>query len=415
MLRTGGRRKEERLSVSDLKNPRLWLLQALGGSAGTATGRDVSIEGSLSMVAVYACVRLIANTVASLPLPVYRRLPNGGKERDARHPAYTLLHDRPNPEMTSFELRQALTGHLCLWGNAYANLERDGNGRVTAIWPLRPDRMTVERSERTGQLIYRYTLPGGEQRILLAEEMMHWRGLSSDGVVGYSPIALAREAVGLGLAAEEYGARFFGNDSRPGGVLQTPNKLSPNAAKNLKESWEAVQGGLQNAHRVAVLEEGLEWQQIGMPHEDAQFMQLRQFQKAEVATLFGIPPHMIGDVERSTSWGTGIEQQAIGFVVFSMRPWLVCIEQRLKADLFSEAERETWYAEFLVDGLLRGDAKTRAQALALQKQNGALNADEWREIENRNPLPNGEGQIFLVNSAMVSPSAAQAQSGGEDD
>lgn len=397
---------ERRVSVSDLKNPQYWLQEALGGAGASATGKDVSVQGSLAFVPVYACVRLIASTIASLPLPVYRRLPGGGKERDIGHPLYSLLHDAPNPEMTSFETYQSLTGQMLMWGNAYSNIDYDGSGTVTAIWPLRSDRMRVERSPRTGRLLYRYTLPSGEERILLDDEVMHWRGLSSDGQMGYSPIALAREAVGVGLAAEEYGARFFGNDARPGGVLKSPKPLTPEAVARLKESWESAHMGLTNKHRIAVLEEGLDWQAIGMPNEDAQFLELRQFQRGEIAMLFGVPPHMIGDTEKSTSWGTGIEQQGIGFVTYTLRPWLVAIEQRIKADLFAEQERETWFAEFLVDGLLRGDAKARSEALQIQRQNGVINADEWREMENRNPLPDGQGKIFLVNSAMISPTQA---------
>lgn len=402
---------ERRVSVSDLKNPRYWLLESLGGAKGTNTGRSVSIEGSLAFVPVYACVRLIANSIASLPLPVYRRLPGGGKERDTGHPLYSLLHDKPNPEMSAFEVWQCLVGHVMLWGNSYANVVRDGLARATAVWPLRPDRMSVERSPRTDELLYRYTLPSGEERILLAEEVMHWRGLSSDGVMGHSPVALAREAVGIGLAAEEYGGRFYANDSRPGGILKSPNKLTPESAQASKESWETAHAGLTNAHRVAVLQEGLEWQSIGMPNTDAQFLETRSFQRTEIAMLFGVPPHMIGDTEKSTSWGTGIEQQGIGFVTYTLRPWLVSLEQRIKLDLFSTQERDTRFAEFQVDGLLRGDSKGRAESLAIQRQNGVLNADEWRELENRNPLPNGEGQIYLVNSAMVSPTEA-GQTGG---
>ena len=401
---------ERRVSVSDLKNPAYWLLESMGGGS-TATGRSVSVNGSLAFVPVFACVRLIATTIATLPLPVYRRLSSGGKQRDPSHPNYGLLHDQPNPEMTSYEMFTAKCGHLCLWGNAYSNIERNADGRVVALWPLRPDRMVVERSPRTGKLVYRYTLPSGEPRILLDYEVMHWRGLSSDGQIGYAPITLAREAVGLGLAAEEYAARFFGNDSRPGGILKTPNRLTPESADASKSSWEAAHAGLTNAHRVAVLQEGLEWQSIGLPPKDAQFLELRQFQRGEIAMLFGVPPHMIGDTERSTSWGTGIEQQGIGFVTYTLRPWLVAIEQRIQADLFSAEERETWFAEFLVDGLLRGDAKARSESLAIQRQNGVINADEWRELENRNPLPNGDGQIYLVNSAMITPGAASGTGG----
>lgn len=399
------------VSISDLKNPAYWLINAFGGDT-TASSKNVSAESALRTVAVFACVNLIASTIASLPFPVYKRLAGGGKERDYTHPLYDLLHNRPNPEMTSYEWRQCTTGHRELWGNAYSNIEYGSNGRPKALWPLRPDRMVVKRSERTGEIVYVYTMPDGEQRGMLADEVMHLKGFGTDGMMGLSPISMARESLGMGMAAEEYGARFFGNDSRPGGILKAPNKLQPADAKTLKESWESVHGGLQNRHRVAVLENGVEWQQIGIPPRDAQFLELRQFQRSEIPMLFGIPPHMIGDTDKVTSWGSGIEQLSVGFVTYSLRSRLVSFEQRVMLDLMTEAERKTWFVEFLVDGLLRGDAVSRTNALATRKQNGVLNADEWREIENMNPLPNGEGKVFLVNSAMISPTQAASSDKG---
>jgi len=212
--------------------------------------------------------------------------------------------------------------------------------------------------------------------------------------------------VGLGMAAEEFGSRFFGNDARPGGVLMHPGRLSDSARVNLSYSWDEAHRPLENKHRVAILEEGMKWETIGMPLADAQFIELRKFQRSEIATLFNVPPHMIGDTERSTSWGTGIEQQAIGYVVHTLRPILISIEQRCLIDLLLLNERSRYFIEHLIDGLLRGDAMTRAQALAIQRQNGIICADEWRELENRNPIPEGAGKIYLVNGNMITPEAA---------
>lgn len=255
---------------STLADPQPWLMEALGGGK-VASGVVINEETAMQSTAVLACVRILAETIASLPLPVYRRLAGGGKERATDHYLYSILHDQPNPEMTSFEFREALMGHLALWGNAYAEVVRDEAGRVGALWPLRPDRMRVSRDDQG--LRYEYILPDGTIAIFRQQNIMHIRGLSSDGIVGYSPIRLAREAIGLTLATEEFGARFFGQGSRPSGILEHPGRLSPEAKKNLRESWEEMHSGLTGAHRIAILEEGLTWRQIGIPPEDAQFLQ----------------------------------------------------------------------------------------------------------------------------------------------
>ena len=379
-------------------------LQAALLGPPAASGAVVNATTAMGVPVVFACVRLLAETIASLPLLVYRRLEGGGKERDSSHPLYEPLHSLPNPELTSLELRENMIGHVCLWGNAYCEIETDARGRVAALWPLRPDRVDVVR--RDGRRYYVVHLPDGSTKGLPGERVWHVRGFGTERDTGMSVIRHARETLGLTLAAQEYGARFYANDSRPGGVLRMPGKLTNEGAKRLKQSWEAAHSGLSNAHRVAVLEEGLEWQSIGLAPEDAQFLETRRFQIAEIARWFRVPPHLVGDVERSTSWGTGIEQQSIGFVVYTLRPWLVRMEQSIYRDLLLPAERATWFAEFLVDGLLRGDSLSRNRALAVQRQNGIINADEWREIENMNPLPDGQGQLYLVNQAMGSPESA---------
>jgi len=391
---------------STLANPDKWLVDWFSGGGKATSGVTVNETTALNATAVFSAVDILSRTLASLPLPVYRRLQGGGKERATNHPLYSILHNLPNREMTSFELRQALMGHLALWGNAFAEIERDNAGRVIGLWPLRPDRMTVMRDEQGLLYVYRI-VKTGQEVALRQRNVMHLRGLSSDGIIGYSPIRLAREAIGLALATEEFGARFFGNGSRPGGVLQHPGKLSDEAAKRLKKSWEEMHQGLTQAHRVAILEEGMTWQQVGIPPEDAQFLETRKFQVTEIARIFHVPPHMLADLERSTF--SNIEHQGIEFVVHTMRPWLVCWEQAIYRDLFLPSERDTYFAEFLVDGLLRSDIKSRYEAYAVGRQNGWLSADDIRELENMNPLPNGQGKVYLVPLNMVPADSVTAQ------
>ncbi len=388
---------------STLANPEPWLVEALAGSKA-ASGVVVNEQTALQATAVFACVKILAETVASLPLPVYRRLPGGGKERATDHYLYPILHDQPNPEMTSFEFRETLMGHLALWGNAYAEIERDGAGRVVALWPLRPDRMTVLRDDEG--LLYKYRLPDGTDAVLRQRNVMHVRGLSGDGLVGYSPIRMAREAIGLALATQEFGARFFGDGTHPGGVVEHPGRLSQQAHDNLERSLQKAYSGLGKSHRLMILEEGMKFTQIGIPPEDAQFLQTRRFQLEEIARIYRIPPHMLADLERATF--SNVEHLAIEFVVHTIRPWLVRWEQAIKRDLFLPGERDIYFAEFLVDGLLRGDIESRYRAYATARQWGWMSANDVRELENMNPIPGGN--IYLVPLNMVpATSAGQAQ------
>lgn len=361
----------------------------------TATGQRVSPEGALRLAAVYACVRVISEDVAKLPLFVYRRLLRG-KSRAPEHPLYSLLHDSPNPYMTAMQFRETLMGHLLLRGNAYASIDRNRNGAVQALWPLRPDRMEASVVSAAGTLVYKYYLPNGEPRLLPQNEVFHLRGLSSDGLVGYSPITLHRETVGLALASEEYAARFFGNNASPGGVLQAKTRLNKEAAERLARSWSEAHQGLTQAHRVAVLEEGVEWKQVSTSPEDAQYLEHRKYGRSEIASIFRVPPHKIGDLERATF--SNIEEQAIEYVSDTLQAWLVRIEQQINMDLLLPGERQLYFAEHLMDALLRGKALERAQALQLQRQNGIINADDWNEIENRNPLPDGLGEDYWMPS-----------------
>ena len=370
----------------------------------TTSGKTVNERTALQTTAVYACVRILSETIASLPLHVYR-YSEGGKAKDTEHVLYTLLHDEPNPDMTSFVFRETLMSHLLIWGNAYSQILRDRSGQVIGLYPLLPDQMSVHRSEK-GKLFYVYNRyeednPNFQEKgsiVLSQEEVLHIPGLGFDGLIGYSPIALAKNAVGMTLACEEYGASFFGNGANPGGVLEHPGILKDPA--KVRDSWNAVYQGTRNAHKVAVLEEGMSYKQIGIPPEEAQFLETRKFQINEIARLFRIPPHMVGDLEKSSF--SNIEQQSLEFVKYTLDPWVVRFEQALKKSLLLPEEKKTHFIKFNVDGLLRGDYQSRMNGYAIGRQNGWLSTNDIRELEELNPIPPEEGgDLYLINGNMT--------------
>lgn len=399
---------------SNLKNPADWLVNLIrsGGGSATAAGVNVTPQNSLQSTAVFACARILAEGEAALPLIFYQRLNGGGKTRATAHRLYPILHDLPNPEMTSIELRETLMGHLALRGNAFAEIERDQGNRIKGLWPLRPDKTEVKRVN--GQLVYVVDVPGEGPQGLPARNVMHLRGFGYDGLMGYSPIALARQAIGLAMATEEFGARFFGNGAKPGGVLETPNKLSDKAYDRLTKWWNDRHQGLENSHRMAILEEGLELHEIGIAPDEAQFLETRKFQVSEIARMFRVPPHMLAYLEGGASYAS-IEQMSLEFVIYTLTPWLVRWEQAIYRDLLTEAERLSYFAEHLIDGLLRGDIQSRYEAYNIGRTGGWLSADDIRELENMNPLPDGEGKIYLVPLNMVPVSqVAEPPAGAEE-
>ncbi len=367
----------------------------------------VSEESAMRTSAVYACVRVLAETVASLPLPLYKRL-SKGKEKATYHPLYSLLHDTPNREMTSFSFRETMMTHLLLWGNAYALIIYKGKTPVE-LWPLHPSKVYVDRHSVTKELIYYYSDDDG-QKVYSPNQILHIPGLSYNGIKGLSPIALARETIGLSQATEEFGSRFFSNGARPGGILEHPGIVKD--PEKLRTSWEAVYKGVKNSHKIAVLEEGMTYKEIGIPPNDAQFLETRKFQLNEICRMFRVPPHLIGDLERATF--SNIEHQSIDFVVHTIRPWLVRWEQAIQRCLLSEGERSLYFVKFTVDGLLRGDFKTRMDGYAVGRQNGWYSANDIRELEDLNPLPDEVGgDLYLVNGNMMPITAAIKSQGGE--
>ena len=364
---------------------------------GTTSGKAVNERTAMQTSAVYACVRILAESVAGLPLHVYERTANGSKSTKPSHPLYRLLHDEPNREMTSFVFRETLMSHLLLWGNAYAQIIRDGRGFPIALYPLLPDRMAVDRNE-SGELVYTYQSDKGQVK-LRRENILHIPGLGFDGLIGYSPIAMAKNAVGLALATEDYGATFFANGANPGGVLEHPGVIKPEQADRLRESWQSQFGGA-NAHKVAVLEEGLKFHQMSIPPEQAQFLETRKFQINEIARIFRVPPHMVGDLEKSSF--SNIEQQSLEFVKYTLDPWVVRWEQSLQQALILPSEKATIFIKFNLDGLLRGDYQSRMQGYSTGIQNGFMSVNDVRGLEDMNLLTAEEGgDLHFVNGNMV--------------
>ena len=370
----------------------------------SSAGKRVNERSAMQMTAVYSCVRILAEAVAGLPLHLYRYKEDGGKEKAIDHPLYLLLHDEPNPEMSSFVFRETLMTHLLLWGNAYAQIIRNGKGEVIALYPLMPDRMTVDR-DRDGKLYYEYTVSTddaptvkGTAVRLKPSDVLHIPGLGFDGLVGYSPIAMAKNAIGMAIACEEYGAKFFANGAAPGGVLEHPGTIKD--PQRVRESWQSTFGGSGNANKIAVLEEGMKYTPIGISPEQAQFLETRKFQINEIARIFRVPPHMVGDLEKSSF--SNIEQQSLEFVKYTLEPWLVRWEQSIQRTLFSPEEKKRYFAKFNVEGLLRGDYASRMSGYATARQNGWMSANDIRELENMDRIPAEEGgDLYLINGNML--------------
>ncbi|MCR5374876.1 MAG: phage portal protein [Lachnospiraceae bacterium] len=377
---------------------------------GTASGKYVTERSAMQMTAVYCCVRILSEAVASLPLQFYRYTDDGGKEKAVEHPLYFLLHDEPNPEMTSFIFRETLMTHLLLWGNAYSQIIRNGKGEVVALYPLMPDRMKVDRDEH-GRLYYEYivydtddvdgrkgTDKVGRTVRLQPHDVLHIPGLGFDGLVGYSPIAMAKNAIGLAIATEEYGSKFFANGAAPSGVLEHPGTIKD--PSKVRESWQATFGGSGNANKIAVLEEGMKYTPISISPEQAQFLETRKFQIDEIARIFRVPPHMIGDLEKSSF--NNIEQQSLEFVKYTLDPWVSRWEQAMVRALLTPDEKKRYFFKFNVDGLLRGDYQSRMNGYATARQNGWMSANDIRELENLDRIPAEQGgDLYLINGNMT--------------
>ena len=370
----------------------------------------VSPDSALRLAAVYACVRVLSETMASLPLVVYRARTDGGKDRVTDHWLYRLLAKRPNRFQNPFEWREMLQGHLALRGNAYNQIITNPRGEVTELMPLHPDRVRLELLP-SGEFRYRFTDRFGCENILSRGQVWHLRGLSSDGLMGLSPIDLARESLGMALAAQDYGARFFANDAKPtGGWIEFPGSFKDNEAKKVfRESYQQAQSGA-NRGKVLVLENGMKFHEVGVTNKDAQFLELRKFQITDIARLFRVPPHMIADLDRATF--SNIEQQSLEFVMHTMTPWAERWEASIESELLLEGDELE--VEFDFANLMRGDAASRAAYYQSGIQNGWLTRNEARIAENLNPLEGLDEPLRPLNMVEEGDAVTQTAAPGAD-
>jgi HK97 family phage portal protein len=395
--------RSESRNLNDPKKPLVAPLD-WGTGGRSAAGVTITPETALESTTVWAAVRMISSTLATLPLQTFRHV-DGGKERAREHAAYRLLHDRPNPEMSSFVWRETMAAHLLLFGNHYSEIERNEKGDPIALWPVHP---TSVRTERMAGRKFYIVRVGTEEVTLPADDVLHVPGFSLDGCTGLMPVNIARNALGLSKATEEYGSAFFGNGATPGGILSAPGKLGPDARENLRASWNGDHRGLSNAQRVAILEGGMQWQPMGVPPEHAQFLETRKFSVSEIARIFLIPPHLIGDLERATF--SNIEHQAIQYVTHCIEPWTRRIEQEINFKLFNDPSH---FAEFVLEGLLRGDTAARADWYTKMAGLGVYSINEIRERENLNRIPDGDKRFVPLN--MVELGQPVPGEEGDDD
>lgn len=366
----------------------------------------ITPESALTVSAVIAIITSMAQDLSSIPLFLYARR-GRAKFRVYDNMYYRLMHDQPNPEHTSMVFREMLVGHLIAWGNFFAQKIIDGQGNVVELWPLRPDRMTVKRFE--GERVYLYTQSDGKQRIFLQEEILHIPAFGFDGLVGYSRIALARNAIGLAISTEKFGSKFFANGAQPGLVYKHPSTLSDEAYTHLQGSLEQ-RAGTDNSHKTIILEENMSVEKIGLPNNDSQFLETRAFQLQEINRILGpVPPFRIADVERSTSWGTGIDSQEQGYINHTLLPYGVRIEEQLNSQILLESDRNNGlFYEHLFDGFLRGDIQTRYAAYQIGLNNRFFTPNEVRAKENLNPYKGGDTFYGPLNMAPINESPSDA-------
>lgn len=363
-----------------------WAKLQSGGTLAN-TGIYVSPETALRYTTVLICVRVLAESVASLPCILYRRRPDGGKDRATDHPLYAVLHDRANGWNTAFEYAEGTMCNLATRGNGYSYVDRDSRGRTIALTPLNPDGVTITQA-RDWSPLYEATMPDNTRQKLRTSEMHHIRGPLPKGYVGQSMISLAREAIGLGMAAESFGSHIYKNGVQPTGVLQHPGKLGPTAVENLRTQFAEKYAGLENSGKPLILEEGMAWAAMSLKPVDAEFIASRKFQRSEIAGIFRVPAHQVNDLEQATF--SNIEHQTLDFVVHSLRPWLKRWEQAINRDLLAPTERGEYFAEFMIDDFLRGDFKTRMEGYAAGIQNGIWSPNEVRIRENSNKRDGGD-------------------------
>jgi len=379
-------KKETRGTLRDAT----WWAKTFTGS-NTNTGIQVTADSALHQPAVFACVRAISEDVASLPIKVYSKVSDMVREGIDSHPVSQLLGKKPNAEMTPFTFKEVMTAHVLLYGNGYAEIERDNSGNAIGLWVLLPENMQLEVIN--GEVFYHYYSNQGTITYP-SNKIFHLKGLGHDGLVGYSPIEYARETIGISSAMEKSGGAFFANSSRPSGILSHPAKLSEEASKRLREGWSGMYSGSDNTGRTAILEEGMKWEQLSIPHSDAQWLEARQYSLQDIARIYRMPPHMIGDLSNATF--SNIESQQISYMQTTLMPWMRRWEQEINRKLIGDNEQKV-YAEFLAEELLRGNTLERYDAYRMARESGWLSVNDIRKRENLNPIDGGDSYIQPLN------------------
>lgn len=392
-----------------LSNPTGWLSR-LAALAATASGVTISEETALTVADVFKCDRVIRETVAMLPCKIYGRQPRGRKEL-VKHPLYFLLHDEPNPHMSAFRYWEMLVNHVDIWNKHFSYIERNGAGQIVGLWPIRPEMVRIQVID--GRVWFFARSVNGPEVKYWDDEILYIPGLTRDGIHAYSVIGLHRETLGLSKATEIFGAKFFGNGAHAGGFLKHKGNLSPEAAKRLKASFEERHSGLENAHRLAVLEEGMEFEPNLIAPELAQFLQTRQFQRSEVAGLMRVPPHKIGDLSRATF--SNIEQQDLEFLRDCIAPWLERIEQECNRQLLMPGEKGKVYIEFEIKGMLRGDSAARSAWYQARFNTASMSPNDIRENENEEPIEGGDVYFAPMNMVPVDQLKQLHDGSGGDD
>lgn len=407
-----------RATTTTLRSPDEWFLDWVGGSR-TKTGERIGTTEALGLSPYYAGLRAISETVGSLPLHVVQVDRSGRRQLATQHPAFYLLHDAPNRDMTAMSMRSTLVAHAIHYGNGYAEIEWDSYGRPTAIWPL-AETTTPERDTRTGRLVgYTVLNADGSRRFLQPADVLHVPGLAFDGVQGYGLIQVALESMGLHKGQETYAARYFANGGNVSAVVETEQVLGDDSYKRLQDQLRSTLSGVDNAHRIALLEAGLKLKPINLTHEQAQLIESRRFSVEEWARWLNIPPHKLRDLTRATF--SNIEHQAIEFVTDTIRPWVIKIEQELNRKLF--LQRNRFYARHKLEGLLRGDTKSRYEAYSLALSWGWMSQNEIRELEDLDPIADGDDYWIQLNMqrlgdpppAVGEPARPEPDEGGDED
>jgi len=388
------------VKVSDIRNPDLWLTNSIAGVT-TVSGQSIDSEKAWGLPAYYACIRCIAEDISTVPFKTYKRIKPRGREESPDHPVYELFEGSPNPMMTAQAWREMMLANTLSWGNGYAEILRDTRRNPRELWPIHPSCVTP-KIDKDNVLSYEVNSLGEPPRTIESEDMFHIHGLGSNGVTGFSVIRFAAESIGLGLAAQNFGASLFGNGIRPSGVLEHPGKLGPKEKKNLRASYEDMHRGSEKANRMLILEEDMKFKPFSIPPEEAQFLETRQFQVVDIARWFRMPPHMIQDLIRATY--SNIEHQSTEYTVFTLRPWAVRFEKEARRKFFqNDAE---YYAEHNLDAYLRGDNDSRSNYYVRQWGIGALSQNDIREKENMNPIEGGDTYYVPLNMVRTEDAAA---------